>query len=142
MVDKEVLYCILPALGWFLFSLGGLSIKWARRYLLPFFFLLFQLACGILWWKALLVSLLYVGVFSLGYGESKPYWYKFLVGVLFAAPTLILGFSVWQIIIPIYWITMFALSNWKPTSKIIVWKFVEGSIGAVIAFNLATLIGK
>jgi hypothetical protein len=85
------------------------------------------------WWAILgLFSSLY-GVLSLGYGESKPYWYKFLVGCAWIVPRFVfMGFSPIACAVPVVWISLFWLSNHKPYSDIFKWQWVELGIGGIL----------
>jgi len=145
-MNKELWLVIIPAVSWLLFSLGGTQIsstipgkKWIRRYILPAFYLLCCLAATTVF-KSVVVALLAVGAFSLGYGQSKPYWYKFLVGCGYGMISLPIGYSWWNLIIPVGFISIFALSNWKPTAKVFVWKICEGSFGLLVGISLAYVL--
>ena len=139
MLNKEIIQLTLITASTFLFALGGTHItdkikgkKWLRRYLLP-------LIIGVLtgnW----LIGFLYIIAFSLGYGESKPYWYKFLVGVALIVPSFLLGLTPWQAITPVVFITLFALSNWKCTAKHFPWIICEAVFGLCIGITLVILL--
>lgn len=135
--------------GAFLFAAGGTQIsskiggqKWIRRFLLPFIFGIITYFGGFIWWKALGVCLGYILVFHFGYGEKKPWWYRLLIGVSYSLPSLFLGITLWQILIPIIFIGMFLLSNWRKTAKEFPWKVCEASYGGIIGITLATLLSK
>ena len=137
----------VPAFSWALFALGGTQIsntipgkKWFRRFILPAVFILACLIGGVIWWKSVLVGLISVGAYSLGYGESKKYWEKALVGTSYALITIPIGLSYWNLITAIGFITLFALSNWKPTASIFVHKIIEGSWGLFCGIQLAYLL--
>lgn len=123
--------------GGTLFAVGGTGYKWARRFLLPAIWALLCFIMGFNLIKCCLIFAGYAAVFSLGYGESKPYWYKMLVGISYGLPSLVLGFSVWNILIPLIFISLFVLSNTKNTAKDFPWKICEFIFGAVTAFPVA-----
>lgn len=139
-MNKEWLMIASMGLGGILFAVGGTGFKPARRFILPFFLGGIALLSGVLWWKCLILCLGLMGAFHLGYGSKTPYWPKFIVGCAFVAPTLILGFTLWQIITPITFIVMFRLSNWKPLASEFVWKIVEFLTGTLIGVTVAQLI--
>ena len=78
--------------------------------------------------------------FVLPYGDSVPcYGLKFLVGCTYALPSLAVGFSwPWLVAVPVGFISLFALSNWKPTAEAFTWKIAEAGFGFLVA---ASLIG-
>lgn len=136
-MDKEYALMILPSISWLLFSLGGKTWKGWRRYILPLVYLAFMLTYGIAVNRACLVTLLAIFMFCLGYGESKPYWYKFLVGYGYGLISTPIGVSFWNYLTPIAFISLFWLSNNKPFSNIFVWKICEGFIGLLIGLTIA-----
>ena len=139
-MNPEYLMIIAMGGGGILGALGGTGFKYLRRFVLPVLLGTVAILAGCIWWKALLMTLGFVGAFSLPYGERTPYWLKFIVGCAFVLPTAILGFSAWQIITPIAFIAMFALSNWKPTAKIFFWKVVEFIVFALVGITVASFI--
>jgi hypothetical protein len=139
-MNDEYLMIASMTLGGFLGALGGTGFKWARRYLLPACFTGIALLSGFLWWKCLLYGLGTCIAFTLPYGFKISWPVKFLVGCSFVLPSLILGFTVWQIIAPIAFITLFALSNIPKTAKYFPWKIVEFISFANVGIVLASLI--
>lgn len=123
-----------------LWMVGGTCWKPARRYILPVILSVFLALCGVVWYKWLLIALISMVAFSMGYGETKSWPYKFGVGCLYVAPSLLLGLTPWQIIVPVAFITTFYLSNYKKTAKHFTWKICEGMTGFLIACNYATLV--
>ncbi len=124
------------AIGAALWRLGGWG-QWLgkapRRYILPALIALYAFTKRKKWTTAFILPTL-IGLFSLGYGESKPYWYKFLVGCSWVVPRFIfLGFSWFAVCVPFIWITLFWLSNNPKTSKYFKWWLCEvitgGSVG-------------
>jgi hypothetical protein len=130
-----------------LFAAGGTHIegiggqKWLRRYGIPVYLAVIALLSHVLWYKALVVAIAMIGALSMGYGESKPYWYKFMVGFLWVAPTMILGFTWWQAITPVLWILIFFLSNWDKSAKEFKWKIVEFMAGVLIGITFINALG-
>lgn len=136
-MHRELALIFLPALSWLLFSLGGWRWKGWRRLVLPFVFCLFCLLYKMEILKICGVLSISIFIFSLGYGETKSYWYKFLVGCGYGLISLPLGLSFWNFFIPFVFITLFWLSNHKPFANIFVWKIVEGFTGCLIGISLS-----
>ena len=137
----------IPALFWILFALGGTQIstniggqKWIRRYIMPALAMLFIGLCGFVWWKIILTGGLMIGVLTCGYGDSASWLKRILVGIGYGICTAAIGLSIWNIITPIMFISLFLLSNNKTTANLFIHKIIEGSwglfIGIQLAFNL------
>ena len=143
-MNKELVYCILPPLGWICWTIGGLHWKWVRRYVLPAIIGIVCYIYGITLTPILISVTLMCIAFSLGYGESKPYWYKFLVGCGYMVSTIPLSYpnplNFWQLSIPFIFIITFWLSNWKPTGKVWVWKIVEGMHSLAITLAVSYIL--
>ena len=139
-MDKELIYIFLPSICWILFSLGGYKYKFFRRFLLPFTIFVFCLIRNIPLYKTLSSTLFLIGALHLGYGETKPYWYKFLVGISYATAISPLGLSFWNFIIPFVFIILFVLSNLKISEKTFTWKICEGFYGLFIGIAVAYVI--
>ena len=137
-MNKELLQILMMTSGAFLFALGGLHNKFWRRFVLPAIFCVLLGLYNGQWIKDSVAMALLCIFFHLPYGERTPYWGKALVGLSWLIPSIIvLGrFSLWQPLIPIIWIIMFRLSNWKYTEKDFTWKVVEVTIGLLIAASL------
>lgn len=135
---QELLYIAIMGLSVILFALGGTGFKWARRFLLPSLLGVCLYFIGVNIIQILLSMGILCGAMCLGYGESTNWPLKFFVGVSYAMPSLILGYSLWVFIVPVAFIAMFFLSNWDATKKSFTWKLVEGAYGFLIA---ASLIG-
>ena len=139
-MNREILMILSMGLGGILFALGGTGFKPARRFILPLAFGAIALVSGFPWLSCLILCFGLMIAFCLPYGSKTPYWLKFLVGCSFVLPTLVLGFTIWQIITPVAFIIMFKLSNWKPTANEFVWKIVEFLTGTLIGVTIAQLI--
>lgn len=145
---NEWLMILTMIVGGGLFAAGGTDIpkiggqKWLRRFLIPSVFFIFMFASQILWWKAALVAVGLCVAFHLPYGERSSYFVKSITAICFVAPTLFLGFSIWQIIVPVMFIGMFYCSNNKYLSRYFPWKVVEFSVGTGIAITIVQLINQ
>jgi len=139
-MNKELLQIISMTFGGLLFSLGGYRWKWLRRFCLPFVLAAVAYISNFPLHKVVLLMIGLMFAFSLGYGERKPYSIKMLVGICFILPTLLLGYTIWQLITPILWIIMFRLSNWRPLANQFYWKMCEFMTGALIGVTIGALI--
>jgi len=145
-MNKELLMVFLPGISWMLFALGGTQIsdkikgwKGWRRYILPFVYFLFCLSVGYVW-KAFGVVGIAIGVYTLGYGIKKPYWYKFLVGLGYGLISVPIGLSWWNLVTVLGFISLFKLSNTKLTANMFVWKICEGFFGLFVGIELAYIL--
>ena len=149
MLNAELFMVFVPAISWMLFALGGTQIsneipgwKGWRRFILPTVYLIACLIGGIAWWQALLVSVIAGAGYSLGYGESKTWWQRALVGLAYALITVPVGLSIWNAFTAIAFITLFWLSNTKLTANIFIWKVCEGFFGLFCGIQLAYTLMK
>lgn len=136
-MSNEYALMILPPVSGFLFAFGGFNWKGWRRYVLPLIFGITCLIYNVVWWQALFITLYSGFVFRLGYGEKKSWVTKVIVGYLYGLTSGILGYTPWQLVIPIAWILMFALSNWRVSAKMFPWKVVEVVTGILIGISIA-----
>ena len=81
------------------------------------------------------------GVLTLGYGESKPWWYKCLVGVSYTVPSMFFGISPWIIVLPVAFLGLFWASNHEKLAKYVPWKCWEFLMGVLIAFTFVAVVG-
>jgi len=135
-MDKEYALIYLPAFSWILFALGGKKFKFFRRFLLPMCFLIFALLYEVSVLKALLITLWSCFIFHQGYGETKSYFYKFIIGCDYGLISYPIGLTFWNYFTPFLFTGLFWLSNHKPFSKVIVWKIVEGITGLIIGLSI------
>ncbi len=148
-MNKELFMVFLPGISSILFALGGTQIsenmggwKGWRRFILPFVYLGFCLL-AVVWWKALLVSMIAGLAFTLGYGKGKTWLYRGLIGLLYGLISVPIGLSFWNIVTAVSFILFFRLSNWKPVSDIFVWKICEAVFGFTVGIEIAyLLLGK
>jgi hypothetical protein len=137
---KEIVFIFMMTFGVLLFSLGGLSGKWLRRFLLPSLNIILLLALGLGLLQVIISQILLMIALCMGYGEIKPYWYKFLIGIGYVLPSLLFGFSYWVFIVPVIWILLFIASNKPKTSSSFTWKIVEGIMGLLIQVTLISAV--
>ena len=142
-MNVELIYLAMLTLSGFLFALGGtggwtFASKAWRRFGIPVALGALLISIGYSDWRTLGYLAGLTGALHLGYGDTKPWAYKFAVGASYAIPCLFLGWTWWLIGMPVVFLGLFALSNWKATEKDMVWKVAEFLIGSFIA---VTLIG-
>lgn len=123
------------------FAVGGTGYRFVRFAVMPLILGLICYASHIVWWRDLLMAISLGGMLTLGYGEKAPYWRKALVFSGYSVATFWIGFTWWQLISPPLILLVFFLSNWKPTSKIFVWKICECIMGFLIGTICASIIG-
>lgn len=140
-MNTELVYIAIMMSGGALFALGGtgkwfLASKAWRRFGVPIAFQIALLALKVNPIVSSAVALTLCAVLHLGYGESKSWGYKALVGCSYAIPSLFIGLTYWQILAPVIFLVLFALSNWKWTAKDFFWKACEFSYGFLIALTV------
>lgn len=155
--DYDALYTLIPICG-ALWALGGSGMKILRRLGVPFIISLSALSIGIQWYWSFLCMVLFVFA-SLPYGSKIKekigvfYWpYLVLVGFLWGASLVGLAIAshewttwlLWSAICGLGFMGLTALSQWKKTANIVVWKFVEiaagGMVGGAASFILINAI--
>jgi hypothetical protein len=139
-MNSEIAMIICMTSGVGLFALGGFRWKWMRRFLFP----------GILGLMAFLSGfpvLLCVGyavaqaiTLCLPYGERTPYALKAVVFASYALPSLLFGFTIWQIFLALGCFGLFVLSNWDKSAKSFPWKICEAGMGGLLGATIAALI--
>ena len=145
MLNKELYMVILPGVSWVLFALGGTQIsdtvpgwKGWRRYILPLVYFLICMT-AVLWWQALLVALLAVLVYSMGYGKLNT-WQRWLLGIGYGLICVPIGLSAWCIVTAVMFGLLFWLSNTKATQNMFTWKICEGFFGLFVGIEIAYLL--
>lgn len=134
------------ALGGILFASGGTDIPkvggqiWLRRFLLPVCFGLLCYFSKEVWWRDIILSIGLCIAFILPYGSSSPYWKKAITACCFSLPTLILGFTFWQVFTPAAFLGMFWMSNSNYWKRLFPWKVVEFLTGTYIAVTIISLL--
>ncbi len=125
------------ALSGVLFALGGTTNKAWRRYALPLLTTGYIISTGVDPYIAIGAGAVQAGVLTLGYGDSHPWWEKGIVALSYSAPSLVVGLTIWQAIMPIAFLTMFYCSK-HLFQQDFLWKVVESFTGFIMA---ATVIG-
>ena len=138
----ELLMIAAMGLGGILGAIGGTGFKWARRYVLPASLGIIAYKAGFKLWRCIGLAVGLSVAFCLPYGDRTPWAIKCLVACSYAAPTLFLGISPWQIITPAAFLGLFWLSNWQPTAGMFSWKICEFLIFSLVGTTVAHLISK
>ena len=114
-----------------LWRLGGWKWKGFRRYGIPISLLFFGLMVGtprVALSYACLMSCL---IYHFGYGEEHKDWERIVIAIGYGAATLPLGFTIWQMIVPIVWLSLWWLSNSRLRNSF-GWGLVEILFGTVL----------
>ena len=124
---NEFAWILIPPIGALCFSIGGTGYKWVRRFLGPILIAALLYIFGVPAWQTVVFGGSSAAVFSLGYGDSKNWLVRALVGIVYGLTILSLG-PIW--VAPLIMLFVFTgqmwLSqrwNWYP------WKWVELSTG-------------
>lgn len=142
-----LLNTLLPAIGAILWFWGGcgaschpgippLNKSW-RRHVWPAIVGLVLWVNGFGWLKVALVTASMIGVNTLGYGHSKPWWYRTLVALALGAPFVFLFTALWPVLTLAVFIPLYVLSlrrNWMT------WGVVEAATGATQGAILLTIV--
>ena len=123
-----------------LFAVGGTKGKYWRRFVLPSGLLVVSLLSGVIWWKAVAMTLSLIVTLSLGYGERTPYWLKAAVFMMYGVSFLWFGFSLWIVLSPLLCFGLFCLSNWKLTADSFFWKACEFLFGTFIGITFISVV--
>jgi len=119
-------------------SLGGMFWKPFRRYGIPLLFLGASLVTGSISIKVVSSILLLCGALHLGYGENSNWLKKGIYAVAISAPSLIIQFNFWAIILPLVFLGTFYLSNKPKWQHIFNWRISE----AIVYFVLGILYSQ
>ena len=139
MINKELAYIIILPITAFLWMAGGTWHKSYRRFGIPLLFLVMMLLYHITWWQACLTTLLTCGAYHLGYGVNHPWREKAFTALAYSVSTFPLGFTPWQIVVPLLFLLTFILSLNKHTKSMFPWKICEGLTGFTIGITVAHL---
>ena|SRR3990167_4523217 len=121
----ESLTLILLIVTPLLYSLGGMFFKPIRRYGIPLLFIVASLLSGSFSIKVVLSILLLCGALHLGYGEKSSWLKKVIYAVAITAPSLIIRFNFWAVILPVVFLGTFYLSNKPKWQYIFNWRISE-----------------
>ena len=143
-------YIILAGVsGAFFFVAGGTEIpalkkglKWLRREILPLIWGLLAFSAGFEVWRCLAFAVCQDAAFRLPYGDRTPTWLKLIVFLALPLPSLWFGLNVWQAISGVLCFLIWALSNFKPTSKAMDWATSCLLMGATLGVTIGKLIAQ
>lgn len=142
-----IILCFVFGAG--LFALGGTEIpvfktgfKWLRREILPVLWAILAFTAGFEWWRCVCFAVSQDAVFRLPYGDRTPAWLKLVVFMAYPLPSLFLGFNIWQAGAGALCFGLWALSNWKPTARMVEWVIACLFIGAILGAMIGQLIAQ
>ena len=126
-----------------LFAIGGTSgfNKAFRRYGIPLATTLYLVFVGVVGWKVCIVAVGLCAVLHFGYGENSKPIKRVFVFLSYYIPSIILGFTIWQIISPIVTWVIFKLSNVKFVERHFPHKIWEFVVGLLISITVITAGG-
>lgn len=145
---NEWLQILMLCSGGVLFAAGGTHIpkwggqKWLRRFILPLVIGVICYFSGLALWRLVGMCIGLCIAFHLGYGSRTPYWMKAITAAMFTLPTLFIGFSWFQLLTPICFLSMFYLSNTPYWGKYFTWKIVEFLVGVFICATIVQLVNQ
>lgn len=137
----ETLQLVVMAVSAILFSIGGMGLKWVRRWVLPIFLGLVTYQIPTIRQNVPYFALSLIIALYLGYGEKIPTLVKFGVFCAIFGSTLWLGFTWWQPISVILTFLLFRISNTKWGQNIVfhrVWEFLTGAFLGITVASLLT----
>jgi len=135
----ELLIILAMTVGGSLFALGGYKFKWLRRFLLPVILGGIALMAGFEVWRCIVYVVLLIGAMHLPYGEKTPWPIKALVFTAFIIPSLVFGWTYWQIASPVIILGLFKLSNTPFFANAVVhkvWEFINGCLIGIILVTI------
>jgi len=141
-MNSEMSMIVCMGSGVILFALGGTGYKWMRRFVLPAILALMCLIQGFGWQVCLGYACLQSLTLCLPYGSRTPYWVKALVFISYALPSMLLGFTIWQIFLAIGCFGLFVLSNWDKSAESFPWKICEAGMGGLLGATISALISN
>ena len=129
------------ALSGVLFALGGTTNKAWRRYALPILTAGFLYAMGIDPYASCIAGGIQAGVTCLGYGDDHTWEDRALVAMSYSLPSLVIGLTIWQGILPLGFLFMFYFSN-RLFQKDFLWKVCESFAGFLMAASVVGALNR
>ena len=123
-----------------LYSLGGMFFKPIRRYGIPLLFIIVSLLAGSFSIKVVLSILLLCGALHLGYGENSNWLKKVIYALAITAPSLVIKFNFWAIILPVVFLGTFYLSNKPKWQYIFNWRISEFLTSGVLGILYSQIL--
>jgi hypothetical protein len=124
-----------------LYSIGGMVWKPARRFGIPFLFLVVALLAHLLTWQIGLMCLALCVALHLGYGDHSNWFMRIVYALAITAPSLIVRFNFWAIILPIVFLGTYYLSNRPKWQSIFNWRICEAIVGFFMGILYSQVLG-
>ena len=137
-MNNELLIINYLGFSGILYALGGtgnwpLASKLWRRLGNPVVTLTYLLLTHHNIYLSLVTCGLLFGALTLPYGDSVDWKDRFLVAIAYTVPSWLLGFTLWQIVLPVAFLGLFWASRQQVTAKYFQWKVCEFIFGILIA---------
>ena len=137
-MSDEWLWVLIPPLGWMLWAIGGTGWKPARRVMYPLLLSVALLSYGTVWWRCGGLGLATSAVAHLGYGSSKPVWWRWGVGLLLGLSLVPLGV---QPLLMLFTSSVFLITYWLSLRfNSLTWKLAEGMTGLAHAGSAVWMV--
>ena len=122
-----------------MFAIGGTGYKWIRRYILPLTLALAALSLGAIWWKVIIVTCCLSGALHLGYGDSLPHAFRWVLRALiisaYFAPFLLYSLLLGGIM-TLTGTILLTFMFWTSIKGWLTWKLWELTTGFMIGLAL------
>lgn len=136
MMNEISIMIYLPLTG-FLFAFGGYREKGWRRWGIPILTAAFLIHSGIQPMRAILASGILAGVLTLGYSPERKTWLVIsMIACAYSIPTAIIGWTIFIVILPVFFVAGLWMSNSKWFHKDVPHKVWEFGVGVLIAMSM------
>lgn len=144
-VSQEYIAILMMTSGVLFWSLGGTLWKGFRRFILPAVIGGLLIWYGIIWFKALLSSVLFIISACMPYGDSTP-WFKpnehgskLITALALTLPAIPLGTTWFYLVTPVVFLLTFWASN-SFLHKSFPWKVCEGATGLMVILTIISAL--
>jgi len=124
-----------------LYSLGGMFWKPLRRFGIPLFLLVVAFVSHIYNMNLFLSCVALCIALHLGYGEHSNWFMRIVYALAISAPSLLVGFNFWAIVLPVVFLSTYILSNSPKWKDIFNWRVCEFLVGSFMGILYSQIIG-
>lgn len=139
MTENLILVCLIGTP--LLYSLGGMFWKPLRRFGIPLLYLGVALVAQTININVSLMCLALCAALHLGYGDHSNWFMRIVYAIAITAPSLIVGFNFWAIILPIVFLGTYYLSNQPKWANVFNWRICEFLTGAFMGILYSQVLG-